>query len=287
MKKTIIILLTGLGVICSCKTIDAKEFREKMTREFTLTGEAAQSTLYVYNFSGFIKVEGYSGNKVILDMDKTISADSDSDLEKGKKEFALGYDQSGDSITVYISEPFDTRPRRNRYSFNEDDPGYEFNVNFTVRVPSGMNLHISTITEGDIEVQNVGGELHVNNVNAGISILNARAKTRAHTVNGDVSVTYVTNPPDGSSYQTINGDIHVSYRPDFSADITFKSMNGDLYTDFPEAQLLAVPPTKIQEKRDGKMVYRLNNLTTVRFGKGGRSMKFETLNGNVYIKKQS
>jgi hypothetical protein len=64
-------------------------------------------------------------------------------------------------------------------------------------------------------------------------------------------------------------------------------MHGDLYTDFPEVELLPASATKMQEKKGGGTVYKLNTITAVRFGKGGRIFKFETLNGDVYIKKQS
>jgi DUF4097 and DUF4098 domain-containing protein YvlB len=124
-------------------------------------------------------------------------------------------------------------------------------------------------------------------VNAEISITNARGTTYAHTINGDVSVNYLINPPGESTYYTINGNIHISYKPDLSADLQFKTMHGDLYTDFPDAVLMPASVTKIQEKKDKGTVYKLNTITSVRFGKGGKTFKFETLNGNVYIKKQS
>ena len=34
-------------------------------------------------------------------------------------------------------------------------------------------------------------------------------------------------------------------------------------------------------------VYKLNKTTAIRIGSGGKLFEFETLNGNVYIKKQS
>jgi DUF4097 and DUF4098 domain-containing protein YvlB len=189
---------------------------------------------------------------------------------------------------VYIAEPYDSRPHRNWQ--NNDDRSeieYQYSVDFTVKVPFGMNLHISTVNDGIISVNNVSGTLHVNNVNEEITIKNAKGTTFAHTVNGDVSVNYITNPPDESSYYTINGNIRVTYQPDLSADLHFKSMNGDFYTDFPEVQLLPASVTKVKEKKGDGFVYKLNTTTAVRMGKGGKTFKFETLNGNVYIKKQS
>jgi hypothetical protein len=288
MKKIIVALLMGSGIICSIPNANGREHKEHLSREFTLTGDASNATLYIYNISGFIKVEGYAGNKVILEMDKTITADNEKDLEAGKNEFMLAFGQQSDSIIAYISSPFDSRPRRKwNHNYDRDDIEYEFNVEFTVKVPFNMNLHIATVNEGAVVVSNVGGILNVNNVNDEIRIDNAKGKTRAHTVNGDVTVSYVKNPPEESSYYTINGDITVKYQPDLSADMQFKSMNGEFFTDFPSAQLLPATVKKVQEKKGDGLVYKLNSSTAVRFGNGGRTFKFETLNGNVYIKKQS
>jgi hypothetical protein len=268
----------GLGIICTVTEANAREFKEHMSKEFTLSDDAGKSTLFIYNISGFLKVEGYSGNKVILEMDKTITADDDKTLETGKKEFKL----------AYIAEPYDSRPHRSwQYNDDRQEIEYQYNVDFTVKVPYGMNLHISTVNDGIISVNNVSGNLHVNNVNEEISIKNAKGTTYAHTVNGDVSVSYQANPAEESSYYTINGNIHVSYQPGLSADLQFKSMHGDLYTDFSEVQVLPASVTKVREKNGNGIVYKLNTATAVRFGKGGKTFKFETLNGNVYIKKQS
>ena len=288
MKKAIVTLLMGMGIICTVPKADAREFKEHVSKEFTLTGDAARSTLFIYNISGFIKVEGYAGTKVLLEMDKTITADDDKNLETGKKEFRLAFDERTDTIMAYIAEPYDSRPRRHwQYNDGRREIDYNYNVDFTVKVPFGMNLHISTVNDGIISVNNVSGTLYISNVNEEISVKNAKGTTYAHTVNGNVSVNYLTNPPEESSYYTINGDIHVSYQPALSADLQFKSMNGDFYTDFQEAERLPATVTKVQEKKGEGIVYKLNAITSVRFGKGGKIFKFETLNGNVYIKKQS
>jgi hypothetical protein len=287
MKKLMIILLIGTEIICAVPRANAREFKEHMSKEFLLSKDASVSTLFIYNISGFIKVEGYSGNKVLLEMDKTINADDDQDLEAGKKEFRLAFDQGPDSIVAYIAEPFDSRPHRNWRHNDNRDIEYDYNVDFIVKVPFGMNLNISTVNNGIISINNVSGVLHVNNVNEEIAIKNAKGTTYAHTVNGDVSVNYLANPSGESSYYTINGNINASFQPGLSADLHFKSMNGDLFTDFPEVKLLPASTTKVQEKRGEGSVYKLNTITAIRVGKGGMTFKFETLNGNVYIKKQS
>jgi hypothetical protein len=288
MKKVIVTLLLGMGMVCSIAKANDPEFKEHLSKEFTLSSNASGGILYIYNISGFIKVEGYAGNKVLLEMDKTISSDDDKNLETGKKEFKLSYDQKNDTIMAYLSEPYDSRPHRN-WQYKDDHPeiDYNYNVDFTVKVPFSMNLHISTVNDGIITVNNVSGTLYVNNVNEEISIKNAKGTTFAHTINGNVTVNYLSNPPEESSYYTINGDIKISYQPGLSADLQFKSMNGDFFTDFSDAQSLPAYVTKEKEKKGDRQVYKLNATTAVRLGNGGRIFKFETLNGNVYIKKQS
>ena len=288
MKKVIVALFIGMGIICAQTKANARDFKEHVSKEFVVTGNASEATLFIYNISGFIKVEGYSGNKVLLEMDKTITADDDKTLETGKKEFRLGFDERTDTIMAYIASPYDSRPHRNwHYNDDHSESDYQCNVDFTVKVPFGMNLHISTVNDGIISVNNVSGTLHINNVNEEISIKNAKGTTFAHTVNGDVTVSYLTNPPEESSYYTINGNINISFQPDLSADLQFKSMNGEFFTDFPRAELLPPAVLKVQDKKGNGIVYKLNSTTSVRFGKGGKTFKFETLNGNVYIKKQS
>jgi hypothetical protein len=213
MKKVIVTLMMGMVIICSLPAANSREFKEHVSKEFTV-GNVSNSMLFIYNISGSIKVEGYPGNNIILEMDKTISADDDKTLETGKKEFRLAFDQKSDTVMAYIAEPYDSRPHRN-WQHNDDrrEIEYDYNVDFTVKVPFGMNLHISTVNNGIISVNNVSGALHVSNVNEEISIKNAKGTTYAHTVNGDVTVTYLTNPAEESSYYTINGNIKVTYQP--------------------------------------------------------------------------
>ncbi|MES1214410.1 MAG: hypothetical protein ABUT20_02745, partial [Bacteroidota bacterium] len=133
----------------------------------------------------------------------------------------------------------------------------------------------------------VTGNLDVSNVNGSITIANAKGVTDAETVNGNITVTYLSVPPDASSYNTINGDLKVTYPSAFSADLEFKSMNGNFYTDFEGVQVLPFKVVKSDDKEDGGTVYKLDKNSNFRFGKGGKTFRFETLNGNVYIKKQS
>ena len=137
-----------------------------------------------------------------------------------------------------------------------------------------------------IQVKNVYGALKVNNVNGPIEIINAKGTTIAHTVNGGVTVNYLALPPDASSYYTVNGELKVTFPKGLSADVAFKSMNGQFYTDFQDVQVMPTHVTKTENKNSNGTTYKLSKNSDIRFGAGGKIFKFETLNGNVYIKKQ-
>ena len=286
MKKLFLPFLTGVALLCSAG-VKAQEFKEHITKEFSVTS-AATGQLAIYNLNGPIKVEGYAGDKIVVDIDKVITADDNDRLAVGKAEFRLGFDQHGDSVVVYIAEPFDTRPHRwDRWDGNDRHIDYDFQLSFTVRVPYSLGLNISTVNRGDIDVKDVAGSLDINNVNGPITIKNAKGATKAKTINGDLTVNYLDTPPAISDYYTLNGTLSVTYPAGMSAICQFKSMNGSFYTDFPNVEILPAQVTKNKEQHGDGVTYKLNIAKQIKIGNGGKLFKFETLNGDIYIKKQS
>src|SRR5579872_4802021 len=110
MKKLFFPLLAGAGLIC-CSQMDAHaqqlEYKKHISREFSVP-RTTGGVLALYNLNGSLNVEGYSGDKVLIEVDERLAADDSAGLEFGKKEFKLAFDTIADSIIVYIAEPFDT-----------------------------------------------------------------------------------------------------------------------------------------------------------------------------------
>ncbi|SDL51152.1 hypothetical protein SAMN05421823_106212 [Catalinimonas alkaloidigena] len=292
MNPQAIPFLAGLALLCHSATPQAPStppaWEKTITHTFTPTGAADRTTLAIYNINGFIRVEGYAGTEVQLEVHQVLTADDQATLDQGKQEFRLAFDQVGDTLMAYIAEPFDTRPQRNRW--NQDNNRrihYDFTLDFTVKVPYALNLDVATVNRGDVEVKDVTGALHVNNVNGAITLANAKGATDARTINGNVEAHYLTPPPAASSYYTLNGDIKVNYPKSLSADLKFKSFQGDFYTDFPKVQRLPAEVTRNQQKEGDGTVYRVSQDTAVRIGKGGQTLHFETFNGNVYVQQQT
>lgn len=283
MKKLLIPVLAGLGLCLVQLQASAQEFKHHTSQRFTVS-DASKSVLAIYNISGSIKIEGYAGNQVQVEVDETLTSRDQEDLDYVKKEYKLGFDQIGDSIICYTAAPYDTRPRRN-YNNRGDGRHYNIKLEYTVKVPFNMNLRVGTVNAGDIAVKDVYGSLKVSNVNGSIAIANAKGITNASTVNGSVTITYAAIPTGDSRYHTINGKLDVSYPEALSADVEFKSMNGKFYTDFTNVEAMPGKVIKTEEKNARGTVYKLSKNSTVRIGSGGRTFSFETLNGNIYIKK--
>src|SRR5579872_5658179 len=110
MKRLFFPLLAGLGIVCWSRTdADAQkqEYKQHISKEFTIP-KATGGVLALYNLNGSLNVEGYSGDKVLIEVDERLASDDSAGLEFGKKEFKLAFDTIADSIIVYIAEPFDT-----------------------------------------------------------------------------------------------------------------------------------------------------------------------------------
>jgi len=286
MKTSLSLVLT-LATLWLLSPVQAqsRQSTEKISKEFTLSGDASRQVLALYNIFGSVTVQGYSGSKVLLEATKTVSADAAATLEAGKKGVQLGFLQRNDSLVVYLSGPHDSRPRRN-HSWSSDEVDYKYEVDFVLKVPYAINLHAATINGGEVNIQDVAGALSAHNVNGAIRIKNAKAGTKAHTVNGNVDVSYAASPAGSSSYKTINGEINVTYPKDMGGDVHFKSMHGELYTNFAQAQMLPRQVTQSQQKEGNGTKYKITKDTAVRLGKGGPDLRFETLNGDVTIKQQ-
>lgn len=280
--------LSALFLLCSsgCLRAQSNKSVEVISREFVPTAAAGQSTLALYNIYGSVTVQGYAGSKILVEATQTITANDAKALEIGKNELKLGFAQHGDSVVLYTAAPYDSRPHNERHRSEHKEIKYHYAIDYVIRVPYQLNLHVSTVNNGKVLVQDVTGWLDAGNVNGPITLHNVKGTTQAHTVNGNVEADYAANPPGASSYHTINGQIKVKYPADFAADLHFTSMHGELYTDFANTAVLPVQVTRNKQGSGGGTVYTLTKDTAVRIGKGGPNFRFETLNGDVTITKQ-
>jgi hypothetical protein len=253
---------------------------------------STQNVLILDNIFGSVTVEGYSGSEIILEAKKTIRSKYKEDFEKGKSELKLVVNAKSEYIDVFIESPQSTRTTRfenGKFHKNQNwvgDTKYSFNFDFVLKVPKNMNLEVSTINDGNVIVSNMNSEsIEANNVNGQVTLENiAKAKTNARTINGKITASFSGNPNKNSSFSTINGDINIILQKSLSAKLLFRSMQGDFYTDFDVKPITNFQPVK-SETKSSKIILKLENATAVQVGSGEVEYKFNTLNGDVYVKK--
>jgi hypothetical protein len=283
MKK-ILLALAALSMAASLPVSPDRNFpvreKEEIRNTFKTSGTAE---LIVDNVIGRIKVEGYEGTEISLVAVRTIEAESGEKVRQAKAEVRLDVIQNGDTLKIYVDGPF----RRNDPGLlfrRHQDPGYIVRYDFELRVPRRTGLDVRTVNDGDIEVENVEGNFDVANVNGRVRMTGVRGSGDVRTVNGEIAVSFRSQPAGECSFRTVNGEVVLGFPENPSADFRIKTMNGEIFTDFPVTGLPAADG-KAKRNEAGRFVYKSDRFFVVRAGKGGPEIKLETLNGDILIKK--
>ena len=246
------------------------KIEEKSNEHKTFMGV---NELIIDNVNGFIEVTAAAGGAVEMDIAKTLSAESRDRIALARKEVTLNVAQEGGLVRLMVDGPF-----RHGHS------GYEATYDFKVRVPRDIKLDLRTVNRSHIRIEGTSGDFTIGNVNGEIEMRDIEGSGNVHTVNGPVTVTFASNPARACSFKSVNGKLDVGFRAGLNADVKMKTFNGGMYTDFP-VSTLPVSATAQAERKDGKFVWRSHRMTGVRIGSGGPELSFETLNGDVLLKK--
>ena len=146
----------------------------------------------------------------------------------------------------------------------------------------GATLEISTVNDGDVTVEDVNGEFDLKNVNGAVRLVRAGGGGSIHTVNGDVDASFARSPSEATSFHTVNGEVDVTFPANLSAELAFHTLQGDVFTDF-DVESLSAPP---EVRRDrGRYVMNTNHNSAFRVGTGGERHTFNTLNGDILVRK--
>lgn len=276
----------------------AQQFNETIKKELAFEKKSDKNALMIANINGSIKVEGYDGDKIVVEVNKEILAKTNDRLEKGKNEIQLGVIDLADTLILYVKGTCSDFGRGNqRYHRNERaGKGWNYNwsnwgkdckeeyrylMNFTVKVPYGINLAVSTINDGDISVEKVSGGLYADNINGSIRLTHISGATHVSSINGDIDLTYDRNPSLPCRYYALNGDINIHVKKGLGASVSFESFNGNFYTNVDAIESLPVALEK-RPKKDG-VEYKING-SRYKVGSGGVFLDIETFNGDAYLK---
>lgn len=280
MKTLIIVLLAAW-----CQPQDLKK-TETTSDELKLN--ASQITVVVDNIYGEIQIKRNTTNSVKYNIRKTMTAESSSDLNKGWEEVKLNIISRNDSLIFYLSAPFICDEwsgcQENGRWVNRQDDQYDFSFDYTLEVPAFANLNVQTIDKGEVNIAGVEGVISANNVNGSVLIKEAKLVAEACTVNGNVDVYYQGQPNWNGVFKTINGTINLYCNQNLNARVSAKTMHGSLYTAFDYTDINP-ELKKVTTKEGAATLYTIDEEFAIEIGKNGPSLTFETLNGNIFLRK--
>lgn len=269
-------------------------FSETITKEFKFEKQTPQNTLMLANINGSVKVEGYAGDKILLDVRRTIKAKTNERLEKGKKEMQLNQIDRYDTIIYYVGGGcnkfvYQKKKGNHRWTYDWDcedgdcKQSFDYQFDFILKVPYSVNVDLSTINDGNISVTQMKAGVKANNVNGAIALTGLEGPTEAVTINGDVDLDYAKNPSGDCRYYTLNGDINAYFQKGLGATMSFKSFNGEFYTNL--ESLVSVPMEVEKVKGENGFHLKVGG-SRYRVRQGGALLNFETFNGDAIVKEK-
>ncbi len=143
-------------------------------------------------------------------------------------------------------------------------------VDFTVRLPGGVNFVGKTV-QGDVTADSLGGNVE------------------AHSVNGDVAV----STRGYAEATTVNGSIRAAMgRADWTGTLRFSSVNGGITVTLPSAVRTAVEAGTVNGSLDSDFPLTVQGRFSARhfsgtIGEGGRTLRLETVNGSIQLRRGS
>lgn len=277
----------------------SQSFTEKINKELMFEKKGVNNALLIANINGSVTVTGYDGEKIMVEVTRTIKAKTPERLDNAKAQIRLGFLDRADTLIFYtegLCSRFGKTSKKKGdwthkngwgYLWSEDkedcDEKADYSFDYVVKVPKSVNVLVSTVNDGDLKIENVAGGVVANNVNGSIELSGLSREASAHTINGDVDISYEKNPLKPCRFYTLNGDINAWFQKGLAAELSFESFNGELYTNVNGLESLPVQMEKESTKNGVK--YKING-NRFKIGAGGVLLDFETFNGNVYLKEK-
>lgn len=271
--KCSLVLWIGIATTAFPQTADADHVK------VPISDPSRPCTVRVSLISGSISVKGYSGNEIVVDA----GARDDKEHGRAVNSKSAGMRKISDTSTGLIIEEESNSVRIATSMPNRP-------VDITLQVPSETNLKLSAVNDGDILVEQVQGEIEVNNTNGAVTLTQVSGSVVAHALNKDVKVSFLAvDPRKPMSFSSLNGDIDVTLPSDVKANVSMKSFNGDIYSDFDIMLDARGSQSIIEDTHPISGMYRIkkDRSTKGTINGGGQEMRFETFNGDIYIRKSS
>ncbi|NJB71720.1 DUF4097 and DUF4098 domain-containing protein YvlB [Saonia flava] len=146
-----------------------------------------------------------------------------------------------------------------------------------IYLPASQNVLVKTTWQGDIKISGFQGEIETTaELNGGITIENVTGPLTANSLNGAIEVLFTkVSQKSPITINTVNGEVDITMPANTPADLNMGTLNGNVYTNFD----LALPDKNgLRAVAGNKIKGAINN--------GGVAIKLNTINGNIYLRKE-
>jgi DUF4097 and DUF4098 domain-containing protein YvlB len=204
------------AVTASAATFGAAEVYQKAA---PLDGDGQ---LVIVNPFGDIEVVGVDGaREVSFTVRKSVSGADDLAIREGREQTALVFEGDNRARLVKTATPI------------LHDQRWASGVDYTIRVPKTVKLHIESHTSQRIHVVNISGSVWVKNVNGVIDLDNVTGPVSADSANGSVVYESVFKPTNEIQISTVNGNVELDLPADSSFKWAGQTLRGDFYASIP------------------------------------------------------
>lgn len=272
--KTVFLFIFLIGGF-SRLSAQTKHF-EEMTVPLTDPGKPV--TLEAHLMQGSIKVVGYEGKDVIVQVFMDSSKDDDNndrdDDSRGMKRIA-----TPGGLDVRAEE------HNNTVQINAGSERGNLRA-LTIKVPQNTaRINVGTINGGEVTISNVSGKIEVGNVNGGITATDISGSVVANTVNGDIIVTFKSvDASTAMAFSNMNGKIDITLPADTKANLKLKSDRGEMFSDFDIAIDKTAP--KLETKNEDHFhQIKIDDWITGKINGGGPEIEMQSQMGSIYIRK--
>lgn len=261
MRRPIHLTSVALLLMMLALAAGAQATTQTATQQETFS-LVAGGTFVLSNVNGSVTIEGWEGSEISLEAVKKAKSGSRESAQEALENIRLEIDRSADRIEIK------TRLPKSSTGFNFGR-GTSASVSYSLKIPDGLNLRISTVN-GGLEARNLDGRMKFSSTNGSIQVESATGSVRASTTNGriEVQLDEVTADED-LAFSTTNGSIRLQLPADIQADIEARTVNGNIDSDLPVEVTGHINRRRLEGTING----------------GGAKLHLSTTNGSIRLEK--
>lgn len=270
-------ITTGIAIIMVFLLFVSVIAQDSGQLKIPLTNPGQPGKLKVDINSGSITVRGSNVSEVIINYKK---------LERKIKDKNKGESTNKDGLTKISANALDLEAYEKNNTVVVESDSWGQGVDLDIQVPKNFDLRLEGYNNGDIQVNDIVGEIEAVNYNGKITLENISGSVVAETYNGAIVVTFDKVTPDTPmAYINYNGRIDLSFPASTKASFKLKSKQGEIYEGFGMEMIQSKVKTESERTKSG--VYKVKVDTWVRgnINGGGPEITIQTYNGNIYIRK--